>query len=153
MREGALDGGLAFQKAIHGLIAVCVHVHRSPGAAEFPQDGSFPLVGEPQLAALIDDAPGDHGKDIAHPRLGGIGVERAVHADVAGQRQERGTGAEFLVFKHLEYKSRGALAKPSEVSTRRARHQRGLQFLEALRRSFARASRDIISQCMATNGP
>jgi hypothetical protein len=33
-----------------------------------------------------------------------------------------------------------ALAKPSEISTRRTRHQRALRFFESLRRGFARAS-------------
>ncbi|MCX6980462.1 MAG: hypothetical protein NTV08_06880 [Verrucomicrobia bacterium] len=38
--------------------------------------------------------------------------------------------------------TREALAKPSEISTRRTRHQRALRFFESLRRGFARASRD-----------
>jgi len=35
-----------------------------------------------------------------------------------------------------------ALAKPSEISTRRTRHQRALRFFESLRRGFAKASKE-----------
>ena len=55
------------------------------GAAEFPECGVFPLVGKEELTALMDDAADDHGEGVAHPGLGGFGVEGAVEADVFGK--------------------------------------------------------------------
>jgi hypothetical protein len=45
---------------------------------------------------LIDDAPDDHGQRVAHPGLGGFGVEGAVEADVFGQGEQGGGSAVFL---------------------------------------------------------
>ena len=62
-----------------------IDVHGAFGAAEFPEGGVFPLVGEGEFAALIEDAADDHGEGVADPGLGGFGVEGAVEADVFGE--------------------------------------------------------------------
>jgi len=72
------------------------------GAAEFPECGVFPLVGEEELAALIEDAPDDHGEGVADPGRGGLGVEGAVEADVPGEVKQGGGGAVFLGGENFE---------------------------------------------------
>lgn len=61
-----------------------IDIHGAFGATEFPKRGVFPLVGEEEFAALIDDAADDHGEGVANPWLGGFGIEGAVEADVFG---------------------------------------------------------------------
>ena len=53
-------------------------------------------MGEEKFAALIEDAADDHGEGVAHPGLGGFRVEGAVEADVFGEVEQGGGGAEFL---------------------------------------------------------
>lgn len=73
-----------------------VDVDGAFGAAEFPEGGVFPLVGEGEFAALIEDASDDHGEGVADPRLGGLGVKGAVEADVFGEGEQGGGCAVFL---------------------------------------------------------
>ena len=73
-----------------------IDVHGAFGAAEFPERGVFPLPGEGELAALIEDASDDHGEHVAHPWLGGFGVEGLVEADVFGEIQQGGGGSVFF---------------------------------------------------------
>ena len=79
-----------------------VHVHGSLCAAEFPEGGGFPHVGKRKLAALVEDAPDDHGQRVLYPAFGGLGIKRAIQPDVFRQRQQRGRGAELFGEDDLE---------------------------------------------------
>jgi hypothetical protein len=65
----ALNGLLAIQQSIHRQIAVIFDVDRTFDPAQLPEGGVFPLIGQGQLAARVDDPTDDHGQAILHPRF------------------------------------------------------------------------------------
>jgi hypothetical protein len=94
--EGFLDVDLAGEELVEGLVAVLVHVHGSFDSGELPEGGALALAGEGELAALVEDAPDDHGEGGCYPALGeGFGVQGGVEADVPGEGEEGGAGPVF----------------------------------------------------------
>jgi hypothetical protein len=70
-------------------------------AAQFPQSGVFPLVGQRQLAAGIDDASDDHRQAILYPGFFAP-VKSTVQSKFLCQLQQRITGPVFLGGTDLE---------------------------------------------------
>ena len=60
---------MALQEPIHRQITMEVHIDFAFHARQLPQSSIFPLVGERQFAAGIDDASDNHRQAIAGPRL------------------------------------------------------------------------------------
>jgi hypothetical protein len=69
-------------------------IDRTFDPAQLPQGGAFPLVGQGQLAARVDDPTDDHGQAILYPRLVAR-VECLVQSQLLGQLQESAAGSVF----------------------------------------------------------
>ena len=52
--QSTLDGALALQQPVHGLITMCLDIDFAFCTALFPQSGVFPLVGQRQLTTGIE---------------------------------------------------------------------------------------------------
>jgi hypothetical protein len=76
-------------------------VHRSWDPALFPESGVGALVGQKELAALIDKASGDHGQHVFDPGIG-PGIESPVQFEFFGQLEHGATGAVFSGLKDLK---------------------------------------------------
>jgi hypothetical protein len=78
-----------------------VHIDVAFHVAQFPQSGVFPLVGEGQFAAGVDDASDDHRQAILD--LGFFTrVKSAVQSKFLGQLQQGKAGPVFLGAADLE---------------------------------------------------
>ncbi len=99
--QGALNGLLTIQKPVHRQIAMLFDIDRALDAAQFPQGGVLPLVGEGQLAAGVNDPPDDHGQAILHPRFL-TGVEGPIQLQILGQLQQRIAGSIFFGVESLK---------------------------------------------------
>ena len=66
-RQGSLNSVVALQQPIHREITMLVNIDFAFHAGQFPQSGIFPLIGQRQLAAGVDDASDDHRQAILVP--------------------------------------------------------------------------------------
>src|SRR6516225_4645651 len=62
-----LDGALALQQPVHGLITMCLDIDFAFCTALFPEGGVFPLVGQRQLATGIEQPTDNHRQAISYP--------------------------------------------------------------------------------------
>ena len=99
--QSLLDAHLALEQAVHRFVAMGLNVHRSLDPALFPQRGVGILVGKKEVAALIDEASGDHGQHVFDPGFW-PGIKRPVQFEFFGQLQHGATGAVFPGPKDLE---------------------------------------------------
>ena len=94
-RQSTLNGALALQEPIHRQITMELYIDFAFHAGQFPQSGVFPLVGERQFAAGIDDASDDHRQAILYPGFFAR-VKSPVQSKFLGQLQQRIAGPIFL---------------------------------------------------------
>ena len=69
--------------------------------ALFPKRGVGPLVGQKELAALIDEASGNHGQHVFNPGFG-PGIKSPIQFEFFGQLEHGPTGAVFSGLKDLK---------------------------------------------------
>ena len=78
-----------------------VHIDFAFHTTQFPQSGVFPLVGEGQFAAGVDDASDDHRQAILYPGFFAR-VKSPVQSKFLGQLQQGMAGPVFLGAADLE---------------------------------------------------
>ena len=96
-----------------------VHIDFAFHPGQFPQSGVFPLVGQRQFAAGIDDASDDHRQAILDPGFFAR-VQSPVQSKFLGQLQQRIAGSVFFGAADLEILC-GALG--DDIATEGSLHQ------------------------------
>jgi hypothetical protein len=76
-------------------------VHRALDSALFPERGVGSLVGQKELAALINEASGNHGQHVFNPGFG-PGIKSPIQFEFFGQLEHGPTGAVFSGLKDLK---------------------------------------------------
>jgi hypothetical protein len=76
-------------------------VHRSLDPALFPERGVGSLVGQKELAALIDEASGYHGQHVFDPGFR-PGIKSQIQFEFFGQLEHGATGTVFSGLKDLK---------------------------------------------------
>jgi hypothetical protein len=76
-------------------------VHRTLDSALFPERGVGSLVRQKELAALIDEASGDHRQHVSDPGFR-PGIESPIQFELFGQLEHGTTGAVFSGLKDLK---------------------------------------------------
>jgi hypothetical protein len=78
-----------------------LNVYGSLDPALLPESGVGALVGQKELAALIDEAPGNHGQHVFDPRFR-PGIKSQVQFEFSGQLEHGAAGAVFSGLKDLK---------------------------------------------------
>ena len=90
--EGSLNGLLALQQPVHGLVTMGVDVHHPLDSTHFPKGGAGFQLKEGEFASGIDQAANNHRQSAPDPRFG-AGIEELIQSNILGELEERGAGS------------------------------------------------------------